>query len=63
MTPGTAEQGAFYAVSGDVDLFAVPQDAVQTDQVDLIVLHYNLPTRFSIRPYADQPRWATPIAA
>lgn len=63
MTPGKDRQGAFYAVSGDVDLFAVPQDAVQTNQVDLIDLHYKLPIHFSIRPYVRHPEWGVPIAA
>ena len=63
MTPGIDERGAFYAVSGDVDLFSVPQDAVQTNPVDLIALHYNLPITFNIHAYANRPKWTLPIAA
>lgn len=63
LTPGVDEQGPFYSVSGDVDLFAMPQDVVQTNPVDLIALHYNLPVRFTIRPYSTRRDWALPIAS
>lgn len=63
LTPGINEQGPFYTVSGDVDLFAVPPDAVQTNQVDLIGLQYTIPVAFSIAPYHNRSVWAEPMAA
>jgi hypothetical protein len=63
LTPGVDEQGPFYTVAGDVDLFALPQDAVQTNPADLIALHYNLPITFSIHPYTYQLKWAMAEAA
>ena len=63
LTPGIDEQGPFYTVSGDVDLFSVSSDAEQNNQVDLIALHCNLPIRFNLRPYTQRPSWALPKAA
>jgi hypothetical protein len=63
LTPGINEQGPFYTVSGDVDLFAVPPDAVQTNQVDLIGLQYTIPVAFSIAPHNSRSVWAEPTAA
>lgn len=63
LTPGIDEQGPFYSVSGDVDLFAVSPDAVQTNPVDLIALQYTTPICFSLRPYVTTRKWALPIAA
>jgi DNA invertase Pin-like site-specific DNA recombinase len=63
LTPGIDEQGPFYTVSGDVDLFALPQDAVQTNPAELIALHYNIPIAFNIHPYTNRPSWALEKAA
>ena len=63
LTPGVDEQGPFYIVSGDVDLFAIPPDALQTNQVDLIALQYTIPLRLTVRPYVNKQQWALPIAA
>lgn len=58
LTPGIDEQGPFYEVSGDVDLFTVSPDAVQTNPVDLIGLQYTIPLRFTMRPYVNTPKRA-----
>jgi DNA invertase Pin-like site-specific DNA recombinase len=63
LTPGIDEHGPFYTVSGDVDLFGRPQDAVQTHPVELIGLHYNIPIAFEVVPYKSRPKWALPLAA
>lgn len=63
LTPGIDEQGPFYSVAGDVDLFAVPPDAVQTNPVDLIGLQYTIPVAFVIAPYRYRPAWGETKAA
>ena len=63
LTPGIGEQGPFFTVSGDVDLFGLPQDAVQTNQVHLIGLHHTIPIAFEVVPYRNHLKWALPQAA
>ena len=63
LTPGIDEQGPFYIVTGDVDLFGLPQDAVQTHPVDLIGLQCKIPIQFEIAPYHVRKKWALPEAA
>jgi hypothetical protein len=58
LTPGIDEHGPLYTASGDVDLFAVPPDAVQTNPVDLIALQYTIPIALEIRPYRTRGRRA-----
>ena len=63
LTPGIGEQGPFFTVSGDVDLFGLPKDAVQTNQVHLIGLHHTIPIAFEVVPYRNKLKWALPQAA
>ena len=51
LTPGIDAAGPLYTASGDVDLFAVPPDALETNPVDLIGLQYTIPIALEIRPY------------
>ena len=47
LTPSVDERGPVYRVTGDVDLFSVAEGVVQTNQVELIGLHYTISCRRS----------------
>jgi hypothetical protein len=49
LTPQVTDGVRAYLVSGDVGLFSGTEDVVQTNQVDLISLHYQIPISFSIQ--------------
>lgn len=63
LTPSVDERGPLYTVTGDVDLFSLPEGAVQTNQVDLIGQQYTIPVAFVIGPYRNCPNWADSKAA
>jgi hypothetical protein len=58
LTPCLDELGRVYRVSGDVDLFSVPEDVVQTNQVHLVGLHYKIPISFEVIPFRQMRRRA-----
>lgn len=46
LTPSVDERGPLYTVTGDVDLFSLPEGVLQTNPVDLIGLQYTIPVAF-----------------
>jgi DNA invertase Pin-like site-specific DNA recombinase len=63
LTPGIGEQGPIYTVTGDVDLFSLPNCLLQTNQLHLIGLHHTIPIAFEVVPYGNHLKWALPQAA
>lgn len=53
LTPAIDERGVVYQVTGDVDLFSLPQGGLQTNQVDLIGLQSIFLISFTINPYQN----------
>jgi len=51
LTPSMDERGLVYKVTGDVDFFSLPEDGLQTNQVDLIGLQSAIPVSFTIAAY------------
>jgi hypothetical protein len=65
LTPDVDEHRPIYRVTGDVDLFSAPEDVMQTNQVDLIGLHYTkrISIEFEIAAYRNRRAWAESNAA
>jgi site-specific DNA recombinase len=63
ITPDADERGQFFRITGDVDLFVAPEDVVQTNQVDLIGLHYKIPVACTAAVRNKRQAWAVPMAA
>jgi site-specific DNA recombinase len=63
VTPDADERGQFFRITGDVDLFVAPEDVVQTNQVDLIGLHYKIPVVCTAAVRNKRLAWAVPVAA
>jgi hypothetical protein len=51
VTPDNDENGRFFRITGDVELFVEPEGVVQTNSVDLIGLHYTFPVSLNVRPH------------
>jgi site-specific DNA recombinase len=63
LTPSVDERGPVYTATGDVDLFSTPNGAVQSNQVDLIALQYNIPISIEIVRRRNSPKWTDKLAA
>lgn len=63
VTPDADERGQFFRITGDVDLFVAPEDVVQTNQVDLIGLHYKIPVFCTAAVRNKRRAWVVPMAA
>jgi hypothetical protein len=63
LTPILDERGFVYRVSGDVDLFAIPIDALQSNPVNPIGLQYNIPISVDVESYTKRRPWGIPKAA
>jgi len=65
LTADVDEHGPIYRITGDVDLFSVPKNVMQTNQVHLIGLHYTkkVSIEFEIAAYKIRPAWTESNAA
>jgi hypothetical protein len=51
LKPAVDERGLVYQVTGDVDLFSLPEDGLQANRVDLIGLQSAIPVSFTVAAY------------
>lgn len=63
LTPTVDDRGTVYRISGDVDLFSSAEGIVQSNQVHLIALHYNISISFEVVSYRNRQKWAADKAA
>jgi hypothetical protein len=56
LTPAVDERGHHYKVTGDVELFSVPEGAVQDNPVELVDLHYNMPISIEVMTHRGRQK-------
>ena len=62
LTPIVDDRGVLYKVSGDVDLFTLPQGVEQTNQVHLMGLRYILAFSCEVLCYQNRRKWTKALS-